>query len=103
MNAKALTSKKIAVKKNPNMIAGNEKFAMRTWLTQMGWTGEMFKNPHKHLIKNLSGDAAWRFGKGFDKYLFFETEKKAQEFNEKHGYNFRIVFDSEKNMFALVA
>lgn len=103
MNAKALTSKKIAVKKNPNMVAGNEKFAMRTWLVQMGWTGEMFKNPHKHLIKNLSGDAAWRFGKNFDQFLYFETEKKAREFNESHSYNFRIRFDSEKNMFALVA
>lgn len=68
MNAKALSSSKIKCEKNPIMVAGNEKFAMRTWLVGMGWTGEMFKNPHKHLIKNLSGDAAWRFGKTGDLY-----------------------------------
>lgn len=68
MNAKALTSSRIKAEKNPIMVAGNEKFAMRTWLVGMGWTGEMFKNPHKHLIKNLSGDAAWRFGKTGDLY-----------------------------------
>ena len=68
MNAKALASKKIVMKKNPIMEAGNEKFAMRTWLVGMGWTGEMFKNPHAHMIKNLAGDAAWRFGKAGDLY-----------------------------------
>lgn len=50
------------------MKAGNEKFAMRTWLNRMGWTGEMFKNPHALFIKRLQGDAAWRFGKNGDQY-----------------------------------
>lgn len=68
MNAKALASSRILAEKNPIMVAGNEKFAMRTWLVGMGWTGEMFKNPHAHLIKNLTGDAAWRFGKTGDLY-----------------------------------
>lgn len=72
MNAKALKSSRIVPKKNPIMVAGNEKFAMRTWLVGMGWTGEMFNNPHKHLIANLSGDAAWRFGKNHDKYKLAE-------------------------------
>lgn len=68
MNASALTQKNIRALKNPIMEAGNEKFAMRTWLNRMGWTGEMFKNPHKLFIKRLQGDAAWRFGKNGDLY-----------------------------------
>lgn len=68
MNASALTQKNIRAIKNPIMKAGNEKFAMRTWLNRMGWTGEMFKNPHALFIKRLQGDAAWRFGKNGDLY-----------------------------------
>lgn len=68
MNASALTQKNIRALKNPIMRAGNEKFAMRTWLNRMGWTGEMFKNPHALFIKRLQGDAAWRFGKNGDQY-----------------------------------
>jgi hypothetical protein len=68
MNAKALKSSRIKCQKNPIMECGNEKFAMRTWLVGMGWTGEMFKNPHTHLIEKLSGDAAWRFGRSGDRY-----------------------------------
>lgn len=68
MNASALTQKNIRALKNPIMQAGNEKFAMRTWLNRMGWTGEIFKNPHKLFIKRLQGDAAWRFGKNGDLY-----------------------------------
>lgn len=68
MNASALTQKNIRALKNPIMEAGNEKFAMRTWLNRMGWTGEMFKNPHALFIKRLQGDAAWRFGKNGDLY-----------------------------------
>ncbi len=68
MNASALTQKNVRALKNPIMKAGNEKFAMRTWLNRMGWTGEMFKNPHALFIKRLQGDAAWRFGKNGDQY-----------------------------------
>lgn len=68
MNASALTQKNIRALKNPIMQAGNEKFAMRTWLNRMGWTGEMFKNPHALFIKRLQGDSAWRFGKNGDLY-----------------------------------
>jgi len=38
----------------------NEKFAMRTWLIRMGLIGDEFKTAREHLIKNLSGNAAWR-------------------------------------------
>ena len=41
---------------------------MRTWLNRMGWTGEMFKNPHKLFIERLDGDCANRFGRYNDQY-----------------------------------
>lgn len=68
MNASALTQKYIRALKNPVMQAGNEKYAMRTWLNRMGWTGEMFKNPHKLFIERLNGDCANRFGRFNDQY-----------------------------------
>ena len=39
----------------------NEKFAMRTWLIRMGMIGDEFKTAREHLIKNLTGNAAWRY------------------------------------------
>lgn len=69
MNAQALTQKTIRAEKNPVMLAGNEKFAMRTWLNRMGWTGSMYKNPHALFISKLQGDSAWRFGRNNDLYL----------------------------------
>lgn len=68
MNGQSLQSKRILADKNPVMLAGNEKFAMRTWLNRIGFTGDEFKNCREHLNKNLAGDAAWRFGKNGDLY-----------------------------------
>ena len=68
MNGQALQSSRILSAKNPVMLAGNEKFAMRTWLNRIGFIGDEFENCRKHLIKNLNGDAAWRFGKNGDLY-----------------------------------
>lgn len=68
INASALTQKNIRAVKNPIMKAGNEKFAMRTWLNRMGCTGEMFKTPRALFTKRLQGCSAWRFGKSGDKY-----------------------------------
>ena len=68
MNGQALQSKRILSEKNPVMVAGNEKFAMRTWLNRIGFIGDEFKNCREHLSKNLAGDAAWRFGKNGDLY-----------------------------------
>ena len=68
MNGQALQSKRILSDKNPVMVAGNEKFAMRTWLNRIGFRGDEFKNCREHLNKNLNGDAAWRFGRNGDLY-----------------------------------
>ena len=90
MNAAALEWSRVSAKKDPIMLCGNEKFAMRTWLNRMGWTGEMFKNPHAHLIKNLSGDAAWRFGKNGDLY-------RSDEALENGYYNYQRNIEIEGN------
>lgn len=41
----------------------NEKFAMRTWMNRLGLIGDEFKSTRHHLMKNLDGDAAWRYGR----------------------------------------
>ena len=41
----------------------NMKFAMRTWLMRMGFIGEEFATARDILTRNLSGDAAFRFGR----------------------------------------
>ena len=40
----------------------NPKFAMRTWLMRMGFMGEEFATARDFLMKNLSGNAAFRHG-----------------------------------------
>lgn len=42
----------------------NEKFAMRTWLTRpqgLNLNGAEFETARHHLLKHLSGNAAWRY------------------------------------------
>ena len=41
----------------------NPKFAMRTWLLRLGFIGEEFATAREILIRNLSGNAAFRFGR----------------------------------------
>lgn len=41
----------------------NPKFAMRTWLIRLGLVGEEFATARDFLTRNLSGDAAFRFGR----------------------------------------
>lgn len=41
----------------------NEKFAMRTFLNRIGLSGKEYKPLRKELMKNLSGDGAFRYGR----------------------------------------
>lgn len=41
----------------------NEKYAMNSWLKNMGLIGEEFKTCRKHMLKRLSGDTAYRNGR----------------------------------------
>jgi hypothetical protein len=38
----------------------NEKYTFRTWLIRLGLNGEEYKTARYHLLKNLSGNIAWR-------------------------------------------
>lgn len=38
----------------------NEKYAFRCWLLRLGLIGEEFKTCRLHMLKHLSGNAAWR-------------------------------------------
>ena len=40
----------------------NDKYAFRCWLLRMGLIGDEFKTCRHHLLKNLSGNSAWRHG-----------------------------------------
>ena len=40
----------------------NPRFAMRVWLIGLGMVGDDFKAARKFLLKNLTGNAAWRYG-----------------------------------------
>ena len=59
MDKMARTQKRISADKG---IQDNDKFAMRTWMNRMGLIGDEFKAVREHMMKNLTGCAAWRFG-----------------------------------------
>ncbi len=56
----ALTQKKASCKRS---VSDNEKYTMRCWLLRLGLNGDEFKTCRHHMIKNLSGDSAWRHGR----------------------------------------
>jgi len=57
MSAQAINAKRASADVLDN---GNEKYAMRCWLLRLGFIGDEWKTVRKHLMKNLSGNAAWR-------------------------------------------
>lgn len=59
LDHQALTQKYARYKK---VQEENEKFAMRTYLTRIGLSGDEFKSCRAHLYQHLSGNAAWRYG-----------------------------------------
>ena len=54
-NSKRITSKQ--------RNEGNPKFAMRVWLIRMGFSGAENKGLRKYFLRNLPGDAAFRYGR----------------------------------------
>lgn len=58
ISAQGITQKTAQAKKT---ASDNEKFTFRTWLLRLGLNGEEFKNTRMHLLKNLDGNAAWRY------------------------------------------
>lgn len=57
MSAQAINAKRASAEVLDN---GNDKYAMRCYLLRLGMIGDEFKTVRKHLLKNLSGNAAWR-------------------------------------------
>ncbi|MBQ7704511.1 MAG: amidoligase family protein [Selenomonadaceae bacterium] len=53
----ALTTKKAIYRPTET---DNEKYTFRCWLLRLNLNGEEFKTCRLHLLKNLTGDAAWR-------------------------------------------
>jgi len=53
----ALTQKKASARRT---FTDNEKYTFRCWLLRLGLIGDEFKNCRMHLMKNLTGNAAWR-------------------------------------------
>lgn len=41
----------------------NARFSMRVWLISLGMIGKEYDGIRKRMIKSLSGDSGWRFGK----------------------------------------
>lgn len=68
MNRQALSQKRIQPK---DVTEENEKYSFRIWLIRMGMKGEEYKEARKILLKNLSGNCAFR------------TEEEARAFNDK--------------------
>lgn len=38
----------------------NKAYGMRTWLLRLGFIGEEYENDRKHLMRNMTGNSAWR-------------------------------------------
>lgn len=57
MNEMALTQKRVQAREESSE---NEKYAFRIWLIRLGMNGDEYKTDRKILLKNLSGNAAFR-------------------------------------------
>ena len=53
----ALKQKSASAKRT---FTDNEKYTFRCWLLRLGMIGDEFKNCREHLMKNLSGNSAWK-------------------------------------------
>lgn len=55
-NAKAASAKQRTFREN------SAKYDLRIFLLRLGWIGDEFKNPRKHMMRHLAGSTAWRDG-----------------------------------------
>lgn len=59
MGSQALNCKKASYKITVP-TTGNEKYTLRVWLLHLGMISEEFATARQHLLKNLTGNIAWR-------------------------------------------
>lgn len=74
MNRQALTQKRIQAKAVDD---ANEKYALRIWLTRLGMNGPEYKAVRKTLMRNLSGDCAFRTDAERERWTQRQAEKRA--------------------------
>lgn len=80
MDTQAVKQKRIQAKK---VADENEKYALRIWLTRLGMNGSEYKTTRKVLMKNLSGDSAFRTEAEKEKWKANRAaESAAEEVNE---------------------
>ena len=74
MNRQALTQKRIQAK---SVDDANEKYALRIWLTRLGMNGPEYKVVRKTLMRNLSGNCAFRTDEERERWIRRQAEKRA--------------------------
>lgn len=74
MNRQALTQKRIQAKAVDD---ANEKYALRIWLTRLGMNGPEYKATRKTLMRNLSGDCAFRTDAERERWTRRQAERRA--------------------------
>ena len=57
---KAMTAKAASAGTQRPYDARTAKYDLRTFLLRIGFIGDFFKNPRKHLLGHLGGSAAWK-------------------------------------------
>ena len=78
MSAQAIAQRTSVMRKT---VSDNELFTFRVWLVRMGLNGDEFKNTRDHLLANLEGDRAWRYGK--DCYASSHKNRTSQQEQER--------------------
>ena len=73
MNRQALTQKRIQAKAVDD---ANEKYALRIWLTRLGMNGPEYKATRKTLMRNLSGNCAFRTDAERERWTQRQAEKR---------------------------
>ena len=71
MSAQAIAQRSTVMRKTHS---DNELFTFRVWLVRLGLNGPEFKETRDQLLKNLSGDRAWRHDK--DSYEVNRRKKR---------------------------
>ncbi len=74
MSAQAIAQRSTVMRKTHSE---NELFTFRVWLVRLGLNGPEFKETRDQLLKNLSGDRAWRHDK--DSYEVNRRKKRNRE------------------------
>jgi hypothetical protein len=60
---KAMDAKAASARRPRPYSEASARYDLRVFLLRLGWIGEMFKAPRKHLLKRMPGSAAWKDGR----------------------------------------